>query len=103
MDELRALTDSYRPLLLMSSSMPDRRRVSLAPVNTVALGNQVLDAGTRGGGVIEDLDGEVSFLQRGGHPLQALGGSRFSEQCCWNRGNDGASWLVVLPELPARC
>src|SRR4030088_293131 len=33
---LRALTDSYRPLLLMSSSMPDRRRVSLAPVNTLA-------------------------------------------------------------------
>ena len=27
---------SYRPLLLMSSSMPDRRRVSLAPVNTLA-------------------------------------------------------------------
>src|SRR6266511_96817 len=26
----------YRPLLLMSSSMPDRRRVSLAPVNTLA-------------------------------------------------------------------
>src|SRR6266704_1245517 len=32
----RALMASYRPLALMSSSMPDRRRVSLAPVNTVA-------------------------------------------------------------------
>src|SRR6266496_6713925 len=33
---LRALTASYRPLVLMSASMPDRRRVSLAPVNTLA-------------------------------------------------------------------
>src|ERR1700722_9159747 len=32
----RDLRESYRPLLLMSSSMPDRRRVSLAPVNTLA-------------------------------------------------------------------
>src|SRR5690349_21689984 len=32
----RVLTASYRPLVLMSASMPDRRRVSLAPVNTLA-------------------------------------------------------------------
>ncbi len=32
----RDLMSSYRPLLLMSSSMPDRRRVSLAPVKTLA-------------------------------------------------------------------
>src|SRR6266568_1451360 len=36
MPRLRVLTASYRPLVLMSSSMPDRRRVSLAPVNTLA-------------------------------------------------------------------
>src|SRR5262249_16379577 len=33
---VRCLRASYRPLVLMSSSMPDRRRVSLAPVNTLA-------------------------------------------------------------------
>src|SRR5215467_889891 len=32
----RCLRESYRPLVLMASSMPDRRRVSLAPVNTLA-------------------------------------------------------------------
>src|SRR5882757_3278634 len=32
----RALMASYRPLALMSSSMPDTRSVSLAPVNTLA-------------------------------------------------------------------
>ena len=38
MARLRVLMASYRPLVLMSSSMPDRRRVSLAPVNTLAPG-----------------------------------------------------------------
>jgi hypothetical protein len=32
----RDLMASYRPLSLMSASMPDRRSVSLAPVNTLA-------------------------------------------------------------------
>jgi hypothetical protein len=32
----RGLTARYRPLVLMSSSMPDKQRVSLAPVNTLA-------------------------------------------------------------------
>jgi hypothetical protein len=36
MASTRGLIASYRPLALMSASMPDRRRVSLAPVNTLA-------------------------------------------------------------------
>src|SRR6185437_7747438 len=36
MARTRGLTASYRPLVLMSFSMPDKRRVSLAPVNTLA-------------------------------------------------------------------
>src|SRR5262249_17719328 len=41
-----------------------------------ALGYQILDAGPRGGGVVEDLGGEAVRRQRGGRPLQALGGRR---------------------------
>ncbi len=36
MARTRGLTASYRPPVLMSSSMPDSRRVSLAPVSTLA-------------------------------------------------------------------
>jgi len=55
------------------------------------LGNQVFDAGTRGGGVIEDLDGKILCHQRSGRLLQALDGRRVGEQRCRNRGGHDVS------------
>jgi hypothetical protein len=40
------------------------------------LGYQIFDAGTRGGGVVEDFDGETVCSQRSGGPLQTLCGRR---------------------------
>jgi hypothetical protein len=59
--------------------------------HTGALGYQVLDAGTRGGHVIEDLDGETVCRQRGRRPLQVRRGRRVGEQSGRNRGRHGAS------------
>jgi hypothetical protein len=59
-----------------------------------AVGYQILDAGARGGDVVEDFDDETVCRQRGGRPLQALRGRRVGEQCCRNRGSHGASWMV---------
>ena len=63
----------------MSSSMPDKQRVSLAPVNTLApSGIRSLTAGPRGGGV-ENFDGESGRSQRGGGPLETLRGGPVGE------------------------
>src|SRR6202034_1870650 len=51
-----------------------------------ALRNQVFDAGTRGGGVIEDLGREIVCGERGGHSLEALAGCRVGERRRPNRG-----------------
>src|SRR5262249_7562556 len=56
-----------------------------------ALGYQILDAGPRGGGVVEDFDCEAVCGQRGRRPLQALRGRRGGEQCCRGGGGHGAS------------
>lgn len=93
MARMRGLTAWYRPLVLMSSSMPDKRRVSLAAVNTLApSGIRSLMRGTCGGGVVEDFDGETVCRQRGGRPFQALRGGRVGERCGRRRGGHGASW-----------
>jgi hypothetical protein len=73
--------------------MPDKRRVSLAPVNTRAPSG--ISSLTRGGRVVEDLDGETVFGQRGGRAFQALGGHRVGELGGgWrrSRGGHAASW-----------
>src|SRR5262249_26667381 len=60
-----------------------------------AVGYQVLDAGTRGGGVVEDFDGEAVCGPRGGRSLQALRGRRVGELCCRNRGRHRLLLVVV--------
>ena len=60
MASTRGLTAAYRPLVLMSASIPDRRRVSLAAVNTLApSGIRSLTRSTRGGDVVEDFHREA--------------------------------------------
>ena len=51
-----------------------------------ALGYQIFDAGTRGGGGVEDFDGETVCRQRSGRLLEALLWRRVGEQCCRNWG-----------------
>ena len=93
MARTRGLMASYRPLVLMSVIDAGQPEGLAGPgEHAGALGYQVFDAGTRGGGVVEDLDGETVCRQRGGRPLQALRGRRVGEQCCRNRGGHGASW-----------
>ncbi len=63
----RGLSAWYRPRPLMSASMPDSRKVSLAAVNTLApSGIRAGDTGARRGRVVEDLDGEAVGGQRRG-------------------------------------
>ena len=64
MARMRGLMASYRPLALMSSSMPDSRRVWLAPgEHADALRYQVPDAAARGCVVSEDLGPEAVVAQ----------------------------------------
>src|SRR5215469_12177618 len=88
----RCLRESYRPLVLMSSLMPDRAQGLAGPGEHVgALGYQVFDVPPRGGGVVENFDSEAMCGQRGGRPLQALRGRWVGERCCRGGGSHGAS------------
>jgi hypothetical protein len=90
---VRGLIARYRPLVLMSSSMPDRRRVSLAAVKTLAPSGIRSWMRVRAAAASSRISTvNPCDLSAGGRPFQALRGRRVGERGCWNRGSHGVSW-----------